>query len=52
LRILKDLGYIENTPLISKYVDNKIEIDKLDDILKDRKIIISSINEALSQSQL
>jgi hypothetical protein len=52
LRILKDLGYIENTPPISKYVDSKIEIDKLDDILKDRKVIISSINEALSQSQL
>jgi hypothetical protein len=49
---LKDLGYIENTPPISKYVDSKIEIDKLDDILKDRKVIISSINEALSQSQL
>ncbi len=52
LRILKNLGYIGNSPVISKYVDSKIEIDKLNNILKDQKIIISNINDALSQSQL
>jgi len=52
LRILKNLGYIGSSETISKYVNKGLEVEDLEDILTDRKIIISHINKALSESQL
>jgi len=52
LRILKNLGYIGNSKIAFKYTDKKLEDNNVNDILIDRKIIVSHINKALSESQL
>ncbi len=52
LRTLKNLGYIASSKTIFKYVDKKLEEENIEDILVDRKIIVSDINKALSESQL
>ncbi len=52
LRILKNLGYIGNSKIAFKYTDNKLEDNNINNILIDRKVIVSHINKALSESQL
>lgn len=52
LRIMKDLGYVENLEIFSSFLNSPINDDLVERLLKNKKIIISHINKALVESQL
>lgn len=52
LRLLNNLGYIGSHKETEKHTQEKLKNINIENILRDKKIIISYINKALSQSQL
>jgi len=52
LRIMKNLGYIGESKILDRYLDSSFGEDKIENLLKERKSIISHINKALFESQL
>jgi len=52
LKIIYNLGYIENSEILNKYLVNSFDKNEVVNLLKERQSIISRINKALSESQL
>ena len=52
LRIMDSLGYIGESDALVDYLGGKIDLEKTEILLKEKKSIISHINKALNESQL
>jgi DNA repair protein RecO len=52
LRILYNLGYIEENQILNKYIKNKFNKDDFEMISEDKRFIIVNINKALNESHL
>lgn len=52
LRIMNELGYIGDSLILSKHLSSPFDEEKIEQLLKERRSIISHINKALFESQL
>lgn len=52
LNIMDALGYIGESKMLNEYLGGGFDPNKIGDLLKDKKTIISHINKALSESQM
>jgi len=52
LNVLNSLGYIGHSDLLNKYLSSPFDVDLTENVLKDRKSIVTHINRAISESQL
>ncbi len=52
LRIVNELGYIGDSEILAKYLEDDFSNEKTSLLLAERKSIISHINKALRESQL
>jgi len=52
LRIMDSLGYIGESDSLIEYLGGKIDLEKTEILLKEKRSIISHINKALNESQL
>lgn len=52
LRILNNLGYIDDSLILKKYLSAPFDHSKIETLLLERQSIISHINRALNESQL
>ena len=52
LRIVHELGYVGESAILADYLDGEFKEDKIESLLRERKSIITHINNALRESQL
>ena len=52
LRILNNLGYIEKSDILSKYIDTDLLLINTKSLLSDKGLILKNVNKAIKESQL
>jgi DNA repair protein RecO (recombination protein O) len=52
LNIMSALGYIGDSKILSNYLEDSFDVYKIENLLKNKKSIITHINKALNESQM